>query len=726
MRQLTLALSLALLSCASAGQEKPEEVTELKWPRQFENAGDKVVVYDPQVDSWEKHEKLHARSAVVVTPKGAAQPYYGVIEYDVPTEVHVEARQVLLKKRTFTAVRFQGLDKSRSTHGEEIVRRVLGTVEPFYVSLDFVLAYVQEDAAKVPSITVNLEPPPIRVSHEPAVLVIFMGEPQLKPVAGTDLQYATNTNWDVLFHPATARYYLLHGEGWLATSDVKQGPWEPAATLPADLWKLPQDENWSEVRKNLPGKKIAVPRVVAVTAPSELILIEGRPVYAPIPGTRLASVSNTESELFLHEGEGNHYFLTSGRWFRSKSLEGPWSAATTDLPADFAKIPADGPKASVRVSVPGTPEAADAILLAAVPRKATVNRKDVSVSVVYEGTPQFVVVDGTKVVYYAVNSPYSVFRVGEKYYCCHNAVWFESATATGPWVVCTQVPAEIYAIPPTHPKHTVTYVYVYDSTPTVVVVGYTGGYTGCYVSCGVVMFGVGYAVAWHHAYWHYHYHAHWYGYGCGAHYSWSHGAFHRSAHVYGPYGGAGYGASYNPHTGTYSRGAYAYGPYQTRYRQSAYNPYTGSYAARRGGSTPYSSWGQGVVGQGDDWVKGGYTSDARGTVGRAESSGGGRVVAGEGSGGRSGFVGETGSGDVYAGRNGEVYRKTDDGWQHHEDGTWGSVNPPEGASRPKTTERTPTPKDTYQGLERDSGSRQRGRENTRQLNRSRGDGARFR
>jgi hypothetical protein len=78
-------------------------------------------------------------------------------------------------------------------------------------------------------------------------------------------------------------------------------------------------------------------------------------------------------------------------------------------------------------------------------------------------------------------------------------------------------------------------------------------------------------------------------------------------------------------------------------------------------------------------VRGGYYSDARGTVAGAETSRGGKVVAaGNGEGDRS-FVGRTGSGDIYAGRDGNVYRKNEDGWQKYTDGGWNSVG---GGDRP--------------------------------------------
>ena len=197
----------------------------------------------------------------------------------------------------------------------------------------------------------------------------------------------------------------------------------------------------------------------------------------------------------------------------------------------------------------------------------------------YEGKPEFALIDGTSsAVYYAVNSPYSIFRVEKLYYCVHNGVWFVSENAMGPWAVCTDVPEPIYTIPPSHPKYNVTYVYVYDTTPDTVVVGYTSGYSGTYVATtGVVMFGLGYAMAcdmWHDYYCHYHYHPYYYSYGCSAHYDYYYGGYYRSARYYGPYGGAGGWAGYDPASGTYYRGGYAHGPYGGAFSREAYNPYT--------------------------------------------------------------------------------------------------------------------------------------------------------
>jgi hypothetical protein len=55
-------------------------------------------------------------------------------------------------------------------------------------------------------------------------------------------------------------------------------------------------------------------------------------------------------------------------------------------------------------------------------------------------------------------------------------------------------------------------------------------------------------------------------------------------------------------------------------------------------------------------------------------SGGGMVTRSTGSGG--GFAGHTAGGDVYAGRDGNVYRKNGDSWQKYDNGGWNNTQTP--------------------------------------------------
>jgi hypothetical protein len=44
-------------------------------------------------------------------------------------------------------------------------------------------------------------------------------------------------------------------------------------------------------------------------------------------------VSNTDSDVFRFGKAGNFYYLVAGRWFSAPSLNGPWTFATSQLPA---------------------------------------------------------------------------------------------------------------------------------------------------------------------------------------------------------------------------------------------------------------------------------------------------------------------------------------------------------------------------------------------------------
>ena len=258
---------------------------------------------------------------------------------------------------------------------------------------------------------------------------------------------------------------------------------------------FPIPKNTKEVKQTAasPQKTETVTLVIAVSKPSELIVIAGKPALETVTGTELSWVSNTDCDLFYAAGDRNYYFLTSGRWFRTSDLRaGKWEAATNSLPPDFKKIPTGHPRAHVLAAVPGTRQAQDAVLMASIPQTAAIDRKTAQAKVEYVGgEPKFQAISGTNLSY-ATNTPSDVLRVGDSYYLCLDGVWFVASSPKGTWSLADKVPSEIYQIPSESPKHNVTYVTVQQSTPETVVYSYTPGYTGVYVSYGVAMWGTGY------------------------------------------------------------------------------------------------------------------------------------------------------------------------------------------------------------------------------------------
>ncbi|WP_367870932.1 hypothetical protein [Luteolibacter sp. Populi] len=670
-----LCLSTPALTAADGNDLDPDA-----WPRTYKVGGAEVAIYMPQILEWSEFRHLKANAAIGVKLEGQAEASFGAAAFEADTVTDFDRGSVSVGKRTIAGFRFPEMDAATAAKAEALVRSVLTPESAMELPLYAVTAAVDRADASTDDTPVSFEPPPIFFSDSPAVMVVFIGEPKLEPVKGDDpsLMFATNTNWDLLM--AGTDYYLLAGNQWLVTKDLAKGPWTAAATVPDSFKQLPDDGNWSEVKSKLfvlPGAA-TTPKVFVSSRPSEIILTEGKPQLAPISGTSLMYVANTQSDLFLDTADKTYYLLTAGRWFGAASLDGPWTAATGKLPEDFASIPADHPKADVLVSVKGTPEADEAVILASIPQTATVTRANTTIQVAYEGEPKFKPVPGTEGIEFAINTDSDVFLVAKLYYCCEKGVWFQAPAATGAWAVCDKVPAPIYTIPPESPKYNVTHVHVYESSPDTVQVGTTSGYSGAYVANGLVVFGLGmwlgHELADNDDYWHGHYYPkpYWYGYGCGAAYHPGSGYYRKGAHCYGPYGGAGYGAAYNPATGAYARGAYAYGPNGAVGAKAAYNPWTNTAAGRVGASTPYGSWGRSAVVRDDEWIRGGHRSNAKGTVAGIETSRGGAAVGVDRKYGSDGFAGKTAGGDVYVGKDGNIYKKDADGggWQKRGDGGW--------------------------------------------------------
>lgn len=710
----TLTLLVAIAANAAMASDGPG------WPKVIRKDGKELTVYQPQVDFWQDYKLIHFRCAIAVKAASSKQEMYGVVENEARTVVDHDARTVALVPGT-RELRFPNASDSVSAALRKMVDELYPPGKALILSLDRVLAYLDpEKQPQQSAVDLNDDAPPIFQGSKPAILVIFLGEPQFKPVSNEHktFMFAVNTNWDVFHDTATKRYYLLNQESWLVATDPLNGPWRPTVELPAGLLDLPSDENWSDVRAQIPGKLVKnPPKVFVSTEPAELILTHGEPAFSPIAGTQLMRVTNTDSDLFLNTTDGIYYLLVAGRWFRASGLDVPWSAASKDLPADFALIPGNDPAVRVKAAVPGTTEARDAVLLASIPSTTEVGMADTApTEVEYDGQPNFSTIPNTTV-QYATNSQQQVFFVDGGYYWCNQGTWLISSAATGPWTFCAVVPPAMYSIPSTHPAHNVTYVTVRDVTRDTVVYAQTAGYSAEYVSTtGVLMFGPGILVGaliadnWdedqHPSYPPYPVP---YSYGCGARYSYSYGGYYRAAHACGPYGGVGAGAYYNPSTGTYFRGAYAHGPASVTSVRQAYNPYSGVSAGsgRIDTDSGFAVRGAAYNPSSGTSLRGGYRSGAKGSVAGIRK-GTDPDAVGEDSWDGLAVVAKGRGDNVYAGQDGAVYRKDGPGsWSSNSGAGWGPVDR-SGSGTQDAPAAGETPEEWFQDLESQAQARQRG------------------
>ena len=668
------------------------------WPHTLHEAGASVTIYQPQVLSWPEQKHISVRAAVAVTPADADKPFLGTIELEGDTAVDLADRDVVVSHLVLTGSHFPTLDTSRSAEVEQRMRAAVAGLPDKHIPLDTVLLSPGLSEAAAKPVAVSNLPPVILARSTPASLVVFDGPPVLAPVAGSTLQRAVNTNWTVLVDPSAGSFLLANG-AWYEAADPA-GPFTPTTALPAAFRKLPADPALAEARAAIPAKPASPPAEIIVSEqPAELIVTAGPPAFAPVAGTSLQRVSNTESVLYRAQ-TGTYYYLASGRWFSAPDLSGPWIYATPDLPPDFAFLPAEGPHADVLASVPGTAQAQAAVLQASLPREVTLTRAKATLAVTYAGAPRFQPIAGTTVSR-SLNSPYGVIRAGSMYYVCMQGAWYVSAAPTGPFVLAAEVPAAIYAIPPTDPLYPVTYVRVAAATPATVTYAATSGYALGFISAGVLVYGTGYyyppVVVPGRIPAYYPYPA---PYAGGVVYNSATGAWARGGYAYGPYGGVARGGSaYNPATGAWARGGAVYGPNGGAAGFNAYNPSTGSYAhgsaswgvyggtanasfynANTGvsGSTHQNSSVNGRSGSStfsgpNKTVNTASGANSRGSAAGFSSSTGAQGAVAHGRNGNTAGAGRAANGNVYAGANGNVYRHTDSGWSKWDNGGWNQV-----------------------------------------------------
>jgi hypothetical protein len=532
------------------------------WPRAYvSRAGAQIVIYQPQVASWDGRRQMVAYAAVAYQPANAAKPTLGTIAVEAATTVSLEERLVKFSPLQISQASFGTLSRDQL---RDLIAEIDASIpeDDRIIALDRVLAGVDKSQILPKNVDrVKADPPRIFYSTKPAVLVNFDGEPIWSPIKDNDLTFAVNTNWDVFQLERTGTYYLRHESRWLKASNVN-GPWSNAASLPDSFAKLPDDGNWTEVKAALrppSGAVAAAASVFVSTQPAELLLLRGEPEYVPVPGTQLFWVSNADNDVFRLGKTGPVYYLVSGRWFSALSFNGPWSFVTPTLPPDFKRISLEHPRSRVLASVPGTPQAAEAVLLAQVPQTARVNRKTLQPpEVMFQGDPVFDPVEGTLLAR-AVNTDKDIIKVGDLYYMCFQGVWFMGGSPSGPWQVASSVPGAIYEIPASSPAHHVTYVTVDNSDDDWVTFAAVAGYSGMMVGWGCAVWGTGWYYPPYVRYGGFYpvYYPFYPSYGYGAWYNPWTGGYGRGAAWYGPYGGAGVYAPYKPSTGTYARGAVA-------------------------------------------------------------------------------------------------------------------------------------------------------------------------
>jgi hypothetical protein len=626
---LLVALNIPVPAAAAQSRATSRAIDASTYPREVVTAAGTILLHHPVITDWKNFEVLSGYSPLEVRLAGNDKAWLGTAAFEVETVIHYDQRLVSLDNPRTLKIHFpEGAPKQQLM---ELTRAAQGSGAQSVV-LDFLIRALPDDF-KIPGqdrsgASLNFDPPRIIVTRRPTRLLLIDGPPAMSAIARTGLKIVINTNWEIYHHEESDQWYLLDGGSWLTNSMLSGGDWRDVRQLPVDFSNLQYDSEWEHLQAVIPPRPPEEPPLPFAISyePAELVQIRGKEQFEDIPETSIEVVTNTRYDLFRFENR--YYILISGRWFTATDLNRNWSAVE-NLPGDFARIPRDHEKSYVRASVPGTREAKTALIEAALPRLVELDPAGADgVSVNYVGEPSFVPIEGT-ILRRAENTPYQVIAHNNFYYLCFEGGWYKSERPAGPWSIAYEVPEAIYTIPPTDPAYNVTFVRLnsFDDTSGKVAYSHTQSYRGSYSTGSSLVYGTG---------WYYPPYVNRYGYGYP--YYWRH-----------PYG-YGHGAHYNP----------VYG---------GYYPVSTSHTFDK--PTQNKDWEWGLDGS-KKQVTGASRKNYIGSGTYSASA------AGNGSQSREAYSGtrselasqNNGSDDLYSGSDGNVYRRTPQGWQRHENGTW--------------------------------------------------------
>lgn len=189
------------------------------------------------------------------------------------------------------------------------------------------------------------------------------------------------------------------------------------------------------------------PRIVVSEAPMTLLLIDEEPVRAPIEGTSLDVVVNTDRDLFFDRDAAQWYLINEGTWQTQALLaSGDWTS-TERLPADVQQLAAGDRWASVREALPPRlpAERPPAVLVSLEPTEL----------VVIAGEPRLQAIPGADGLAVVSNTTRDLFRFEGAWYFLAAGRWFEAEALDGEWALVESLPEVFQDIPPDHGRASV-------------------------------------------------------------------------------------------------------------------------------------------------------------------------------------------------------------------------------------------------------------------------------
>jgi len=221
-------------------------------------------------------------------------------------------------------------------------------------AVDLLAGQPDPETEKLPSLE-NEAPPAILVATRPTELIVSEEQPEWVTLGTTGLEYVENTPANWFRTTESGEQFLLLSGRWFKNSDPSKNEWQfvPGQELPEAFVQIPDQSPKENVKASVPNTPQADEAFIANTIPRTEVVqlssqLEPPPNFGserlelkPIEGTDLFYVANSQTPI-IKVADDEWYAVDEGAWFFATNPDGPWQVAQS-VPAEIYSIPPSSP-----------------------------------------------------------------------------------------------------------------------------------------------------------------------------------------------------------------------------------------------------------------------------------------------------------------------------------------------------------------------------------------------
>ncbi len=180
-----------------------------QWPRELEVDRGTIIIYQPQIESFEGNN-MQARAAVSVQTSEMVAPVFGTVWLAARVETDMDERLIDVVDIAVRRIRFPNSNEAQEDTLATVIEAEF-PVADLSISLDRVLVELTELEDRRASVTnLNNMPPVIEFRDSPTILVTIDGDPILERIENSDHRQVVNTPFTIIRSSGDERYFLYY------------------------------------------------------------------------------------------------------------------------------------------------------------------------------------------------------------------------------------------------------------------------------------------------------------------------------------------------------------------------------------------------------------------------------------------------------------------------------------------------------------------------------------